>query len=660
MNKNLPFYSCNDDELTSIISLENSSSNDLSITMTANVTNEIKLRKSQAQYLPFYTCSDYVIQSECITSKEQFVKTFEINNFAAECHSLTEGITLENYSCRYYSENKFNSMLHKHQENSLKIFHLNIRSLNKHCHTLKAFLSCLNCKFDIILLTEIGHAIKQLIEKVFTDYEIYYDLSTAKKGGAGILVKKDKFDEIEISNNKIMCNQNCSNCKVESIFLNLKSNKKLITIGCIYRHPSGNVLHYNESLDQCLKKFEKNNMLIIGGDINIDLLKSNVTTTQNYLTTMLSNNLIPNITIPTRFTDRSATLIDHIFTRIPKSHINNLITAGNFLIDITEYLSNFVIFNMQVESIKDRPFIRLYTEKNTKLFKDNIETEISKINESLNSENNININEIYKAFYEKMHALLNLYFPKVRQSRKNAKDKDWITDGIKRAMKRRNTLYQIQLVNSTPINVNNWKKYRNMLNKIIKNAQKEYYKNLIKQHSNNCIGLWKTLGSIISKKKKVTNINKLKINGKDINDPIQIANTVNDFFTNIGPKLASKFQNSNPNQFMKFMGENYKQSMYMHKTTADEVKKLLNKLDSKKSPGFDELSGKFLKLCAPYISETLANIFNMSISQGVYPELLKTARVTPIYKNGEKSDPSNYRPISVLSLINKIFEKNHS
>ena len=49
MNKNLPFYSCNDDELTSIISPENSYSNDLSITMTANVTNEIKLRKSLAQ-----------------------------------------------------------------------------------------------------------------------------------------------------------------------------------------------------------------------------------------------------------------------------------------------------------------------------------------------------------------------------------------------------------------------------------------------------------------------------------------------------------------------------------------------------------------------------------------------------------------------------------
>ena len=59
-------------------------------------------------------------------------------------------------------------MLPKHQENTLKIFHLNIRSLNKHCHVLKAFLSCLNRNFDIILLIEVGHAIKEAIEKVFT------------------------------------------------------------------------------------------------------------------------------------------------------------------------------------------------------------------------------------------------------------------------------------------------------------------------------------------------------------------------------------------------------------------------------------------------------------------------------------------------------------
>ena len=99
-----------------------------------------------------------------------------------------------------------------------------------------------------------------------------------------------------------------------------------------------------------------------------------------------------------------------------------------------------------------------------------------------------------------MISLLDLYFPKVRLSRKKAKDKDWITIGIKNAIKHRNQLYRKKIKDNTEENVKNWEDYKNKLNKIIKNAQKDYYQNLIKQHNNNCIGLWKTLGNIISKK----------------------------------------------------------------------------------------------------------------------------------------------------------------
>ena len=172
-----------------------------------------------------------------------------------------------------------------------------------------------------------------------------------------------------------------------------------------------------------------------------------------------------------------------------------------------------------------------------------------------------------------MYELLNKYFPKIRQSRKKSKDKDWITDGIKRAIKQKNKLFLIQQADNSTINIEKWKKYRNMLNKIIKSIQQEYYKDLIKQYGNNCIGLWRTLGSIISKKNKETKIIKLKINNKITSDPLKIANTLNDFFTDIGPKLASKFKNINQNEFMKFMGESCKQSMYMHSTNKNEIKK---------------------------------------------------------------------------------------
>ena len=159
----------------------------------------------------------------------------------------------------------------------------------------------------------------------------------------------------------------------------------------------------------------------------------------------------------------------------------------------------------------------------------NIASELSTINEDINSEGNLNVNDLYRTLFEKLRQLLDLYFPKVRQSRKQAKDKDWITSGIKRAIKQKNILFQIQLKHNTKDNISKWKKYRNVLNKIIKDMQRDYYKNLIQQHNNNCIGLWKTLGSIICNKKRETNINKLKINNQIINDPVQIANAMNIF-----------------------------------------------------------------------------------------------------------------------------------
>ena len=91
------------------------------------------------------------------------------------------------------------------------------------------------------------------------------------------------------------------------------------------------------------------------------------------------------------------------------------------------------------------------------------------------------------------------------------------------------------------------------------------------------------------KKNKQTTINNLKINNTTINDPEQIANTINDFFVNIGPKLASKFNNSDSNSFMKFMGDSYEQSMYLHETNPNEIAMEIKKFKSKTSAGFDEL-----------------------------------------------------------------------
>ena len=180
-------------------------------------------------------------------------------------------------------------------------------------------------------------------------------------------------------------------------------------------------------------------------------------------------------------------------------------------------------------------------------------------------------------------------------SRKKFRDKDWITDGIKRSIKHRNNLFHIQLKDPSKENVDKWKIYRNKLTKIIKDTQTKHYQNLIKQHSSSSIGLWKTFGNILSNKKnKDTNINMIKVDGNEIRDPREIADKFNKYFCKIGSNLANKFDNSN-NDYKTYLGEASNQSMYMSKTTSSEITKLISKMENKKKPGHDGFSGKFLK-----------------------------------------------------------------
>ena len=302
-------------------------------------------------------------------------------------------------------------MLKKHLPDCLKIYHHNIASFNKNGSHLSFYLKYLSINFDIICLTEIGHSSVGIIDKKFPDHNIFIDNTNTSKGGVALLLRKNKFDNItELDPIKLSCN--CNKCIVENKWLSFKVDNQEFIIGGIYRHPNGDANHFNIALNETINKIKDNVIAITLGDININLMNEDDNTSP-YLNNYFQKNFIPCITIPTRITDHSATTIDHIFLKVPPKFIQNKCSSGNLITDLSDHLPNFTFLDLQIPTIKHRPYIRLFTDKNIKLFADNLCDEEPLIIDSELTE----LNRAYDIFFNNYYNLYNKYFPFVRMSK---------------------------------------------------------------------------------------------------------------------------------------------------------------------------------------------------------------------------------------------------
>ena len=127
------------------------------------------------------------------------------------------------------------------------------------------------------------------------------------------------------------------------------------------------------------------------------------------------------------------------------------------------------------------------------------------------------------------------------------------------------------------------------------------------------------------------------------------------FYTFVASKLVSKIKTKS--SYHKFLDPKQPDSMFLQPANKLEIEKIIKSLDSNKSSDVYSMSPKLLKILSLAISETLSNIFNKSFALGVFPDQMKLATITPIFKGGSKLDVSNYRPVSVLPIISKVLEK---
>ena len=144
---------------------------------------------------------------------------------------------------------------------------------------------------------------------------------------------------------------------------------------------------------------------------------------------------------------------------------------------------------------------------------------------------------------------------------------------------------------------------------------------------------------MIDNKSRSSDIDELIVNNSQTNDPMVISNSMN------------KDIPTTPTSPMEFLGMRIEEHFKVVPVNITDVMILLLQLDDSKSPGPDDVPIKLIKIAAPLIAINLVNIFNLSLSSGQFPNLMKLAKVIPIFKAGEKSNMNNYRPISLLPIF---------
>ena len=171
------------------------------------------------------------------------------------------------------------------------------------------------------------------------------------------------------------------------------------------------------------------------------------------------------------------------------------------------------------------------------------------------------------------------------------------------------------------------------------------------------------LKEIISKNKSKTNLPSklvLKHDNKfslEINNDQLISEYFNNFFSSTGERISLSLPPNevSPLSFMKNI--HVTESFFLSPITIQEVIDITMSMKSKSSSGYDNLSSKLIKELIEHLAEPLTYIFNNSFLSGIFPNFYKIAKILPIFKSGDKFDPNNYRPISLLPVFSKIFEK---
>ena len=578
----------------------------------------------------------------------------EVLNFVPNAEVLSDN--LQNCSeilnsCEYYKPDEFKTL---EFSNSLSFISLNIDGFKSNFDTFlinhSTTFSTDNRTIDGYFLCEtnitqcesscfnINGYNKFILDRIFSAN------GKLKHKGSGLAIfLHEKFSNVSCRMDLSLSTPNFEILCVE-IELNCEKYFKL----CCYRSPSGDFEGFIENLNNILIRLNdiKDHKSFIYGDLNVNLYNSKTSMCRKYLDCIFSNNFLPVISRATHFGGMNGTCIDHILT----NDLTMILKSGIIRCNISRHLPTFMILESQYingKKIKStKPKIRI-----NDFVLQNFISEFQLIKFDFD---NVCASDLYASFHESFKELYDKWFVKPINVNFVPKPSflrsEWISIGLAKSSDIKNQLYDDWIKNK---NDDNWEKYDNY-KKVFDNLRHKekylYYDRAFKANQQDLKKTWNLINSILGRKRS----NKVLTFTN-----VDATHNFNSYFVNIANDLIVRTYGNNfdvsDRKFDKFMYERQNVELTDFNITTKEVENIISNLNNSKGTYF---APRILKLISPILSPVLTKLFNCCVKEGYFPKELKIAKVIPLYKNkGSINDISNYRPISMLSVFSKIFEK---
>jgi hypothetical protein len=457
-----------------------------------------------------------------------------------------------------------------------------------------------------------------------------------KRGGSCILVRQHyQYRSLVL----------CKTLSVEKVFeccgIEIP-NLKCILI-CIYRVPEAkNVRLFLDKLNVLLSKITTNSTkkIIITGDLNINTMKTD-SVTRELKSLMLNYNCLLHINVPTR----GNSCIDHIVSNIKHAvgKVHTLHLSDHETCQTLEFpVSDQIKLNTQYWYIRKKS----YSQENVYTFLKHIS--------SLTWDdcyNEPDSDVAFSKFHDMFHLIYNLCFPeqRIKITSNNCKPK-WITKGIKKACYDKRYLRFLYYKNRTQEHKDMFKKKSKLLRLCINQSQRNLNRKFMLNSKNKSRATWSIIKDQTDVVSSFESIDSINFKGQTITDPLDIANLFNDHFINTHKKICNWKSTIKNVDFVN-------SSIFISPCTVSEIVKCIESLNNTKAVGFDGVSTHIIKKCSRAIAPILTHLINESFSQGKFPTKLKYSIVKPLFKKDDKQALGNYRPITLISIFAKIYEK---